>query len=396
MGPALALGLAALAVGAKPPALFGMLVVVAFCLWSRPDRAQKRRMRAVAFAAGAAGAVLCVVVLAWWPELPTALVRQVRADLVIYGLRGRAGGPAQVIRDWLQGWVHAALFYPAATYLSGPILLAVGLARRLPDPKGRDHPELRVGVYCAFWLLGWWLLVPLTVFRDARVAFVTVPVCVLGVLGLKRLLDSSQGLPSPRRLIPALAALWLAGMWASSAADATGMRARWWLPLTAVLVSLGAMLVVRVAGAGRRGAIALVLAVVLGQAAAFAFELTRRTRLIARAQQVVAGQELRGAAVCGSHAPALLLARPTNARPLYTLYAPDCKLDGHLSEWVLLPRGAWCQQAYPQAFMVRNAEWLSRLPEAARVAVPQWQGRELRLCDLSLLRLPSAESRQQK
>jgi 4-amino-4-deoxy-L-arabinose transferase-like glycosyltransferase len=395
---ALGTTLAVLAATAKPPAAFGFVAVAAFAL---------RRRRSWPGAVAGLSIVVAVLVaslgLAWLTDPGRRLIEsfaaQAQADLAVYGVAGSAR-PTALARTWAIAWIQAPLFYPFAVHLAAPIAGALLLLGRPADGEALEsRHEHGLIAFAACWLLAWWMLVPLTSFRGGRVAFVSVPLVVLGTLGFRRLFRPTPGARAWRGVALAFALLWLAAMCSAWLADHGRFRARVWL---ALLVATSACALVLVRRAGARMPLplrdsppvvaALALTLCTGQALVFAAWLPERTHMIAEAQQHLAGLDLGSAVVCGSHAPALLLASPHDRVPLPTAYAPDCRLAGRLADFVLLPRGEWCLGAYPQEFLVTNAAFLETLPEQARVLVDQWRGNVRRTCALSLIRLPRAWS----
>jgi 4-amino-4-deoxy-L-arabinose transferase-like glycosyltransferase len=388
--------LASLAIAAKPPAMFGILTVVVFAFWSRSDL-RRSYARALLVALG----LLTVVVAALYVttvgrEALAMLYDQVRLVLHTYNLTTQKS--MDLGRMLGLGWIEALIFYLFVVYLSGPICGAV-LLLLLPPSTSRDLEHAsRLARFATLWLVAWWLLVPLSGFRGFRVAFLLVPLVVLGTLGFARLhgwlLGQSRQLRW-RRGVPAM--LWLAAMWSAWLADQTGWRARFWLFVLVAMLAVLWQFQIRRPSPGsnhpriseRRVAV-LMSVLMLAQLAIFAAWVPLRTHLVVDAQRTLNQIELGDALVCGAQAPALMLAAPLNGRPLYSPYGPDCRLGGRLSDYVLLPRGQECLAAHPQPFMVDNSVWLSGLPELARVRLHQWNGSHLVVCDFSLVRLPAA------
>jgi hypothetical protein len=133
--------------------------------------------------------------------------------------------------------------------------------------------------------------------------------------------------------------------------------------------------------------VALGLAATAIQAVPFTYWATRRTHLVASAEGLVAEVPLAGT-VCGLEAPNLLLARPMNGPALSSnhIWSPDCRLDGRLADYVVVPDGAECT-AYESPFVRDNHATLVRRPRVVTVALPPWRGTGSRSCLYSVVDL---------
>jgi hypothetical protein len=381
-----ACALALLSALSKPPAAFGLAVVLLFVAAQWPGasggeslpRSRWVRRGVVLLVIGAF--LLSARMLAIWAgEGVMVQLRRATSD---------AGGPVPFALDRLATLFRVPLYYPFAVHHSVPILGASFLI-----PVGlRELAGLRrrLALFAILWLSVWWVVVPFTNFRNFRYAFLTVPVTVLGVLGFQHWAEASMaGGRLRRRGALAVFAAWFLALWSLWLSDLTGLRARVWYPL----LLLAALTLA--AASGRLGrprasrgvggrVVGLLVSAVLAQAAVFTFWAGGRTHLIVTAQRAVADLPLGSRVLCGQEAPSLLLASPLNGRPLYYHWNPSCRYNGHRADLVLVPRALECARAAYYPFFAVNHERLLELPELGRVRVWQWDGPRKLVCELSL------------
>jgi hypothetical protein len=129
------------------------------------------------------------------------------------------------------------------------------------------------------------------------------------------------------------------------------------------------------------------LVAAVAQAVPFTHWLARRTHFVLDAEHRLAAMSFEGY-VCGLAAPNLLLSRPTSGPALASNYvwSPDCRIDGRLAEYVVVPDAEECT-AYESPFVRDNHAALARLPSLVTVQLPQWRGTGSRSCFYSIVAL---------